>query len=272
MTSLIPEKTKFGLHLEQPGEERSSFPVRVGIQQRVLPAYRVPFFDLLARSCQNGLAVFAGQPLPGESVGAIGELCAAKFHEARNLHMGAGRLYACHQRNFIAWLEDWRPDVLIVEANPRYLSTPGAVRWMHQRGKPVIGWGLGAPPLRGFWRRMLRDRFLISFDALLTYSGLGAEQYRKVGFPQKISSSPQRGCAAPDQHHKETHLQGREGLRSIRWPAAGAQAVDLLLRRALPCPNRSAQGGDRGRRLSPPRAGGAGAKFISSRIYRREAR
>jgi glycosyltransferase involved in cell wall biosynthesis len=239
MRSLIPEKTKLETDPGLPEDGQAAYPVRIGIQQRVLPAYRVPFFDLLARSCQNGLAVFAGRPLPGEALGATGVLCAAKFYEARNLHMGTGRLYACHQRNFIAWLEEWRPDVLIVEANPRYLSTPGAVRWMHQRGKPVIGWGLGAPPLRGFWRRMLRDRFLTSFDALLTYSGIGAEQYRKVGFPpEDIFIAPNAMAPRPTNPSpvRATGFSGGKATVLFVGRLQARKRVDLLLQACAALP------------------------------------
>jgi hypothetical protein len=33
---------------------RSVFPGKVGLQQRVLPAYRIPFFDRLAEACEGG--------------------------------------------------------------------------------------------------------------------------------------------------------------------------------------------------------------------------
>ena len=39
-------------------------PLRLGLVQRVLPSYRVPFFDALARACAGGLGLFAGQPRP----------------------------------------------------------------------------------------------------------------------------------------------------------------------------------------------------------------
>ena len=39
---------------------QKGFPGRVAIQQRVLPAYRVPFFDKLASLCSGGVEVFAG--------------------------------------------------------------------------------------------------------------------------------------------------------------------------------------------------------------------
>ena len=72
---------------------------------------------------------------------------------AQNIHLFSGPLYLCHQRGLVEWLENWNPDALIVEANPRYLATGAAVRWMHERGRKVIGWGLGAPPIAGLAER-----------------------------------------------------------------------------------------------------------------------
>ena len=64
---------------------------KIAVQQRVLPAYRAPFFDLLASSCERGLSVFAGSPAPAEALGAIGELQEAHLAMAENLHLGHGR-------------------------------------------------------------------------------------------------------------------------------------------------------------------------------------
>jgi glycosyltransferase involved in cell wall biosynthesis len=73
----------------------------------------------------------------------------------------------------------------VVEANPRYLSTPRLVRWMHARGKPVIGWGLGTGSSgEGTgWLEQRRRSFLLSFDGMLAYSRRGAEQYITQGIP-----------------------------------------------------------------------------------------
>jgi glycosyltransferase involved in cell wall biosynthesis len=92
-----------------------------------------------------------------------------------------------------------------VEANPRYLSTPTAVKWMRAQGLPVVGWGLGVPPSGGFWRGLLRERFLSQFDALITYSQVGAEQYIRAGFvPEQIfiapnASTPRPAKSAPER-------------------------------------------------------------------------
>jgi hypothetical protein len=111
-----------------------SFAGRLGLQQRVLPSYRVPFFDLLAGACTGGLSVFAGLPRPNEGI-TSGVPLTAKHAAATNRHILGGGLYLCRQEGLTGWLADWDPDALIVEANPRYLATSSAVRWMHARGR-----------------------------------------------------------------------------------------------------------------------------------------
>ncbi|HND93791.1 MAG TPA: glycosyltransferase [Anaerolineales bacterium] len=163
-----------------------NFPHRLGLQQRVLPSYRVPFFDLLAQSCES-MSLFAGQARPVEMI-AGGRPQVAAYHEAKNIHLFSGAFYLCHQQNFISWLEEWDPHTLIVEANPRYLATSAAVNWMHARGRKVIGWGLGSPPLSGplaGFRQKSRISFLSKFDALLAYSQRGADEYAALGFPRE---------------------------------------------------------------------------------------
>lgn len=163
------------------------YPGRLALQQRVLPSYRVPFFDLLAEACAGGLGLFAGQPRPEESI-AGGRPHVAQLTSAQNVHLLRGPLYLCYQRGFIDWLEQTNPDALIVEANPRYLSTPAAVKWMHARKRPVLGWGLGSPPLSGplsGFRQTRRLAFLRQFDGLLAYSQRGADEYAALGFPAK---------------------------------------------------------------------------------------
>ena len=156
---------------------------RLGLQQRVLPSYRVPFFDLLASQCEGGMNLFAGLPRPVEMI-ASGKTKVAKLTQANNVHLLGGMFYLCHQQGFINWLEETNPDALIVEANPRYLATPSAVKWMHARGRKVIGWGLGSPsPFRR--GAGMRERFINQFDAMLSYSQRGAEEYAALGFPRE---------------------------------------------------------------------------------------
>src|SRR3990170_2279874 len=161
--------------------EATRFPGKTCLQQRVLPDYRAPFVEALAGRCDGGLSVFAGTPRPDESIRTSAPLSHARWMQAENRQPFGGRLALYTQPGLLEWLARERPDVLVLEANPRYLSNLTVRRWMHAIGKPVIGWGLGAPPasgLRGWFRRSYLD----GFDALIAYSTLGAAQYRALGF------------------------------------------------------------------------------------------
>ena len=158
------------------------FAGKLALQQRALPTYRAPFFDLLASRCDGGMSLFTGVPRASEGITTTGELQVASYKLGKNIHLFGGPLYLCYQQGLLNWLEEWNPDALIVEANPRYLSTSSAVNWMHKQNKPVIGWGLGAPPVSGF-REQRRISFLRQFDALIAYSQRGADEYADLGFP-----------------------------------------------------------------------------------------
>lgn len=160
----------------------TDIPLRLGLQQRVMPGYRAAFFDALAAACTGGLGVFFGEPRAEEAIETGEELRAAVAAHAQNLHIFRGRGYFCLQPNFIQWLENWQPEALIVEANTRYLSTPAAIEWMHQHNRPVIGWGLGAPDANAI-ESTLRSRFLRSLDGVIAYSQAGADQYIAAGTP-----------------------------------------------------------------------------------------
>lgn len=172
------------------------FQGRLGIVQRVLPRYRAPFFDLLAGQCQGGLSLFAGEARPSEAITPVAGLEVANLHPARNRHLLGGPLYLCWQSGLLDWLEMWDPGVLVVEANPRYLSTSSALRWMRARNRPVLSWGLGTS---AGWLAPLRRAFLNQFDALVAYSQRGAEQYRQLGF-ERVFVVPNAAAPRPSGH------------------------------------------------------------------------
>ena len=164
--------------------------VCLALQQRVLPSYRVPFFDALAAECQPGMHLLAGQPRPQESVEGNVLPQVAAYHQTQNLHILDGAFYLYCQRGLLDWLKKVTPGVLILDANPRFLSSYAAAKWMQARHLPIIGWGLGSQTQRGVFsplRRMLLKFFVNRFDALIAYSVRGAREYQDLGFPaQKI--------------------------------------------------------------------------------------
>ncbi len=210
------------------------FPGRVGLVQRVLPSYRASFFDLLAESCLGGLSLFAGQPRPSEAIQLADGLLAARWTQARNLHLLAGPLYLCYQRGLQQWLTEWDPDVLILEANPRLLSNPLAISWMRRRGRPTIGWGLGLPRRGGrlaFLRQWTRRQVLRGLDAVIAYSTRGAAEYRSTGFPaDRIFIAPNAVVAPPSQPPYRERLEGRPPRLLFVGRLQRRKRVDLLLR------------------------------------------
>ena len=127
------------------------------------------------------MSLFAGMARDEESVKA-GKLQIANYQLAENVHLFGGVFYLCHQKGLLNWLADWNPDALIMEANLRYLATPSAVKWMHARGRKVIGWGLGAPVRSG---KIIWYRFINQFDVMISYSQRGADEYAALGFPHE---------------------------------------------------------------------------------------
>jgi len=217
--------------------DRLTYPGRLGLVQRVLPSYRAPFFDALGYVCLDGLQVFAGRPRRSEAIATTDSLLVAGHSPARNLHLLRGPLYLCYQRGLTAWLASWNPDALIVEANPRYLSTPAAAAWMRRRQRPVIGWGLGTPQGRGMLG-LLRRFFLGQFDALITYSSRGAREYAALGFPEKcIFVAPNAVAPRPGQRPggRPPQFAGPPSLLFVGRLQA-RKRVDLLLQACAALP------------------------------------
>lgn len=223
---------------------------KVGLMQRVLPSYRVPFFEALGRVCSGGLGLFAGQPRPSESILPAHNLKGVQLTPAHNINFLRGRFYFSWQTGLLTWLKAWQPDTLIVEANPRYLSTPRALHWMHAQGKPVIGWGLGAPVHHGALAALStasRSRFLKQFDALITYSQSGAKEYETLGIPAEsifiavnaVTARPKQ--AMPKRSHNFTgkprvlfvgRLQARKRIDNLLRACAALPSAlqpDLLI-------------------------------------------
>ncbi len=202
----------------------SGLPDRVGLEQRVLPMYRAAFFDSLARALPGTLSVFAGAPAPGEGIPQAAGLRVARWARTTNRKLGAGRLSFLWQSGWREWIEAADPEILILEANPRYLTNDRLMRWMKKRGRPVIGWTLGpARAGKKFFRWMLS--FYREFSALVVYSGSGAKAFQELGI------SPDKVFVAPNAVESDTAkaLQARPGARDESRAALGLDPSPVIL-------------------------------------------
>lgn len=115
--------------------------MRLTIVQRVLASYRVPFFDQLERrlgESGGALSFVAGSPKPGEAiVDAAPSLTVAQV-ENRAL---PGSVW--WQRGVVSAVRSTRPEVVVIEANPRLLSNFVLLVWCRVTQVPVVAWGAG---------------------------------------------------------------------------------------------------------------------------------
>jgi glycosyltransferase involved in cell wall biosynthesis len=212
---------------------------RVALQQRVLPEYRVEFFNALGAACQGDFEVFAGLPRRNEAIATGEQLTSARFIRARNMHLFSSKTYFCVQYGFLRWLEQFQPHVLIVEANPRYLSTPAAIQWMHYHHHPVIGWGLGAPKA-GQTEKRFRKKFLDSLDGIIAYSQAGARQYIDAGMtPERVFVAPNAVAPRPQHQPALRAAEFRDGKASLLFVGRlqERKRLDILLQACARLPS-----------------------------------
>ena len=256
--------------------KETSSTLKIAIQQRVLPEYRAAFFVTLAGLCQGGLSLFAGQPLPGEGITSASKLEAASYTLAVNRYFFStdSPLFLCWQSNVLQWLEHCQPEALIVEANPRILSTRRAVRWMHAHKKPVLGWGLGAPglggPLAGL-RRLERQSFLGALDGWIAYSQRGAEQYRQLGLDARRIFVASNAVAARPTVQPQPRPQAFSGQPTLLFVGRlqRRKRLDLLLQACASLPDKPrlvivGDGPDRGEIESQAQAVFPAAEFAGA--------
>lgn len=204
------------------------FDGKVALQQRVFPAYRLAFFQRLSQACE-GFSLFAGPPRSDEAILQAEETSGVGFTGARNVHLSRGRAYICLQSNLLDWLGAYDPEVLILEANPRYLSNRRAMGWMQARSRPVIGWGLGAPSASGGLSKIFRNPYLRRFDAMIAYSSLGARQYVQAGLPEERVFVAKNAAAAVPASAPAREV--RSGLMKVLYVGRlqERKRLDLLL-------------------------------------------
>jgi len=157
--------------------------VRIGIQQRALPQFRVALYDAIARATKGEVEVFTGHPESDEGVRRARSLNHATWRTTKNRRFSVGQHRFYWQKDFRTWIKKFRPDVLLVESNPRILSNYSGIRLARYMDILVIGWGIGVmgnSEDTGLYGRAMRNYFL-QFDGMIAYGSKGARDFINLG-------------------------------------------------------------------------------------------
>jgi glycosyltransferase involved in cell wall biosynthesis len=191
----------------------SPIPIRIGLEQRLFPAYRKPFFEMVAKDCPEGFNLFAGKSLEKEGIIHAVELTQGKWVKADTQYFVVGKQIIYRQRNLMDWLKVWQPKVLIVEANPRHLGLSEAMEWMHGQGGKVIGWGLGVGSSQGIIAKISNPRRLKmvrGFDAIISYSQRGKQDFMADGIDgERVFVAPNAVVPRPESKPQKRHTNDR---------------------------------------------------------------
>lgn len=156
--------------------------LNVQIIQPIVPEYRVPFFDMLAKDGRCQVQVFASETLPG------GQSMRSKKNLSSFMHLDYPWIQLLNHR--ILWqkgleLEDrlQSGDVLVLCGNPRLFSNYPLIWKAKSRNVATVWWGIGTmpsqSPLTGFVRRLIMKWT----DIVLLYTEQEREEFLRMGFP-----------------------------------------------------------------------------------------
>ena len=154
---------------------------RVCILQQIVPHYRVPVFDLLARQPGIKLSVWADMHPAG------GSLKAAKgtgtYAEADAPVKKLGPLL--WQPGQIAAATSGEFNVIIFSWNARLAHLARALRICRRKGVATLLWGHGFSKNESRWRRRMRNRLPRLADGSVVYNRAAAERLASEGFDRQ---------------------------------------------------------------------------------------
>ena len=168
-----------GLNLEPMASplQRSIAGARVAIVHPLLAHYRVPVFDLLARSTGIDLTVICDMHPTGSLKGAT-PTEAFRCEHAPQYMLGPMISHPA----MLAAATSGRFDAVVLTWNVRLLELIPALLACRARGTASVLWGHGYSKSDSVMRRTLRRRLVSLADATLLYGRMEQERLRAVGY------------------------------------------------------------------------------------------
>ena len=198
--------------------------------QRILPPYRLPFFQRLGASPALDIHVAYGTATSESGLKSVENPQGVLTERLRNLYFGKGEVVVV-QRGLLGLLLGGKYDAVIAEFNLRILSNLMACVVSNLLRKKFIWWGQGVSPTSG--RLSLRLRMLLTrlSDAVIFYEEPQAMRFVSMGLPKEKTFVAANSIDTEEiaQFAEDRPLAGRHRILYIGRLIEGKK-VDLLLR------------------------------------------
>jgi glycosyltransferase involved in cell wall biosynthesis len=148
--------------------------------QRILPPYRLRFFQRLSASDRLSIRVAHGLSTGASALKSLENPSGVAIERLRNIFpFKEDRVVI--QRNLFPLLWRGNFEVIIAEFNPRIVTNLVACLMVKLRGRKFIWWGHGASPKSGWLSMHLRLFFARMADAMIFYDERGAARFIEQG-------------------------------------------------------------------------------------------
>ena len=159
-------------------------PRRILILQRILPPYRLAFFQALAGRPKFDLTLACGQASKESALESLTNPEKVRTQLLVNRYFGKNERFII-QSGSLALLRTKKYDVVIAEFNPRIVTNVLACLSARRRGLKFIWWGHGFRPNSGAADRGIYLFLARLADALIFYSAAGADSLIGQGLPKE---------------------------------------------------------------------------------------
>jgi len=160
--------------------------------QRILPPYRLRFFQRLALSPVFRLRVAYGCASKGSALESIANPPGLSTVPLCNFYLCvSGKERVVYQRGLLAQLHSGQYDMVIAEFNPRIISNMFACIYAQRSQARFIWWGHGTSPRSGSTSVGLRLWLIRLANAVIFYDAVQAERFVSLGVPRdKVFVAP----------------------------------------------------------------------------------
>lgn len=147
----------------------------VHVQQPTVPHYRLAFFDAVAARLGHKLCVSASRKVSDGPTSVLEPRDYLDLEHPCDEFLGGRALW---QRAMLPNAKLRRGDVVVVNGNPRFLSTLKFAYLARRRGVGVVWWGHGWSPTSRGWTTWIRGQIMRVVQAVLLYTDEEAVQWR----------------------------------------------------------------------------------------------